>query len=219
MRNSFSMFDGLFDNYPFLNRIAINDYQLFTVFWNVFLALLPLFFYALLKFVRRKTGFAGLSRKIAGIAIFAFWLLFLPNSAYIITDVRHLLNYCPADSLNQVCAANAWMIMVFFAYSSFGWVCFYYSLKTMSEFVHEIFAKLRADIFAAMVIPAVSLGVLVGLLNRFNSWDVFVFPFWLARVFASYFLNQNYLIDWLVFTAFLYLLYFAGDAVFKKIKI
>ncbi|MFA6306909.1 MAG: DUF1361 domain-containing protein [Patescibacteria group bacterium] len=215
---SFLSLDNFYNHYPALNNIAINDYQLVTVIWNIFLVLLPLAFYIFLKSYWRRTGLRKFYQKIAAVILFIFWLLFFPNTAYIITDIRHLLNYCPLDSPDRVCADNAWMIMVFFIYSGFGWVSFYYLLKLMSDLAHEIFKKLRPSFFAALIIPITSLGVLLGLLNRFNSWDVFLYPFWLWRVFLVYLLNINYFIDWLIFTLGLYLLYFAGGYLFKKIN-
>lgn len=218
IHKSFLSLDNFYDHYPVLNNLAINHYQLITVIWNIFLALLPLTFYMFLKSYWRHTGLMKFKQKTAAVVLFIFWLLFFPNTAYIITDIRHLLNYCPFDSPNKVCAANGWMIIVFFTYSSFGWVSFYYLLKLMSNLANEIFSGLRPYFFAALVIPLTSLGVLLGLLNRFNSWDVFLYPLWFLRVLAVYFLDINYFIDWLIFTFFLYLLYFAGDVIFKKIN-
>ena len=215
---SFLSLDNFYDYYPALSRFAINQFQLFTAVWNIFLALLPLVFYMLLKAYWRRTGLMKISQKAVAAVLFIFWLIFFPNTAYIITDIRHLLNYCPLDSLNKVCSANAWMIIVFFTYSSFGWVSFYYLLKLMSDLANEIFKRLRPSFFVALIIPITSLGVLLGLLNRFNSWDVFLYPFWLSQVFLVYLLDINYFIDWLIFTLFLYLLYFVGDVIFRKVK-
>lgn len=215
---SFLSLDNFYDHYPALDSLAVNHYQLITAAWNILLALLPLAFYMFLKSYWRRTGLIKFNQKTAAAALFIFWLLFFPNTAYIITDIRHLLNYCPFDSPDKVCVANAWMIIVFFTYSSFGWVSFYYLLKLMSNLVNEIFSSLRPDFFAVLVIPLSSLGVLLGLLNRFNSWDVFLFPVWLSQAFLVYFSDINYFIDWLIFTFFLYLLYFAGEVIFKKVK-
>jgi len=216
--NSFFSLDYFYDYYPVLNNIAINHYQLVTVVWNIFLALLPLAFYVLLRLYWRRTGFDKFSQKAIAVVLFILWLLFFPNTAYIITDVRHLLNYCPLDSLNKVCVDNAWMIIIFFTYSSFGWISFYYLLKLMSNLTSEIFNKLQPRLFASIIIPIASLGVLLGLLNRFNSWDVFLFPLWFLQVFLIYFSDINYFINWFIFTVFLYLLYFAGDVIFREIN-
>jgi len=216
---SFFSLDNFYNHCPALSNIAINQYQLVTVVWNIFLALLPLAFYLLLRSYWRRTGLIKIRQKAGAAALFIFWLLLFPNTAYIITDIRHLLNYCPPDSPDKVCAANAWMIIIFFTYSSFGWVAFYYLLKLMSDLFSEIFSKLRPYFFAGLIIPITSLGVLLGLLNRFNSWDVFLFPLWLSQVLLVYFSDIDYFINWLIFTLFLYLLYFVGDVIFRKVKI
>ena len=218
IHKSFLSLDNFYAHYPALASIAINHYQLVTVVWNIFLALLPLAIFMFLKSSWRRTGLAKFNQKLAAVVLFFFWLVLFPNSAYIITDIRHLLNYCPLDSPDKVCSANAWMIIVFFTYASFGWVAFYYNLKLMSNLAHEIFKGLRPGFFAALIIPVTSLGVLLGLLNRFNSWDVFLFPLWLTQVFLVYFLDINYFINWLIFTLGLGLLYFAGDCLFRQVK-
>jgi uncharacterized membrane protein len=218
INNSFLSLDNFYNYYPALSNITINNYQVVTVIWNIFLVFLPLVFYLYLKSYWHRTGLIKFNQKAAAVVLFLFWLLFFPNTAYIITDVRHLLDYCPLNSPDRVCVDNAWMIIIFFAYSSFGWVSFYYLLKLMSDLVNEVFKKLRPNFFAALIIPITSLGVLLGLLNRFNSWDIFLSPVWLLKVVSVYFLNINYFIDWFVFTIFLYLLYFSGDYLFRKIK-
>ena len=124
IHQSFLSLDNLYNHYPALASLAINQYQLITVVWNIFLALLPLAFYMFLKSYWRRTGLIKFKQKTVAAALFIFWLLFFPNTAYIITDIRHLLNYCPFDSPNKVCADNAWMIIFFFTYASFGWVSF-----------------------------------------------------------------------------------------------
>lgn len=215
---SFLSLDNFYNHYPALADLAVNRYQLITVIWNIFLVLLSWAFYLLLQSRWRRTGLRKFSQKAAAAVLFIGWLLFFPNAAYVITDIRHLLNYCPLDSPNKVCADNAWMIIFFFTYSSFGWVAFYYLLKLMSELFNEIFKRLSPNFFVALVIPLSSFGVLIGLLNRFNSWDIFLFPLRLLRALAVYFSDINYFIDWLVFTLGLYWLYFAGEVIFKKVK-
>jgi len=216
---SFLNFDNFYNYYPALSSITINDYQLITVIWNIFLALLPLVFYLYLRAYWHKTSLVKIKQKILAVVLFIIWLLLFPNTAYIITDIRHLLNYCPIDSLNEVCSDGVWMIPIFFTYSIFGWVSFYYILKLMSDLINKIFKSLRTYLPAVLIIPLTSLGVLLGLLNRFNSWDIFLYPAWLLKVSLVYFSDINYFLNWLVFTAFLYLLYFVGDHIFREINL
>ncbi|MDP2709061.1 MAG: DUF1361 domain-containing protein [bacterium] len=219
IQDSIFSLDILYHSYPFLSGLAVNDLQFLTMVWNVFLVAVALAFYVLLKKYWRAGGTLNFFEKLTVIFLFVFWLLFFPNAAYIITDVRHLFNYCPPGSPYEVCADNAWMIIFFFSYSVLGWVSFYYLLKLMSELVSERFNKIKPYFFAALIIPLTSLGVLLGLLNRFNSWDALFSPAALFLTLKFYATDINYIINWLVFTGFLYLLYFAGDVIFKKIKI
>jgi uncharacterized membrane protein len=218
IHNSFFSLDNIYSRYYWLSYASINHYQLLTIAWNIILVLVPLWIFFLLRKYWHKTGFRLSREKFIGIILFIFWLLFFPNSAYIMTDVRHLLNYCPVDSPFKVCSENAWMIIFFFTYSSLGWVSFYYLLKLMADLIKEIKNDFWSDIFIALVIPLTSLGVLLGLLNRFNSLDALFYPWQLFSAFSIYFLNLDYFFNWLVFTCFLYILYLGANLIFRKIK-
>lgn len=217
IHNSIFSLDRIYFRYRWLSDVSINDYRLFTIFWNLVLVLMPLMFFFLLKKYVSETKLSGLGQKIAAAVLFIMWLLFFPNTAYIMTDVRHLINYCPVDSPFQVCMENAWMIMFFFVYSSLGWASFYYLLKKMAELAGGIYNKFFARLFIALAIPLTSLGVLLGLLNRFNSLDAILFPGQFIQALELYFFDINYFLNWLIFTVFLYLLYFMGDVIFRKI--
>lgn len=217
--NSILSLDRLYDYYPALDNFSINRYQITTVFWNIFLLALPLAAWLMLRKLWRQSSLVSPGQKIAAGALFLFWLLFFPNTAYIITDIRHLLNYCPPDSPERVCKENAWMIMFFFTYASLGWLSFYYYLSSMADLLKAMIAGFKRRLFIIGIIPLAALGVLLGLLNRFNSWDILFYPSELGRSLILYFTQADYAIDWAVFSVFLYLLFFLGDAIFRKIKI
>src|SRR3989344_5936187 len=119
---SFFSLDNFFPQYKALSGLDINGYHLLTVLWNIILASIPLIIFFVAKKYWRKTKLARLYEKIIFLFLLLFWLLFLPNAAYIMSDIRHLINYCPIYSPYRVCVDNAWMIMFFFAYSTLGWV-------------------------------------------------------------------------------------------------
>lgn len=210
--------DKIYYYSDWLDRLAVNRYQLLTVVWNLFLIFVPFALFWGLKKYWRRTGLKSFPQKITAVFLFLLWLLFFPNAAYVMSDVRHLMDYCPADSANRVCAANAWMIMFFFAYSAFGWLSFYYLLKLMAGLIGEMSRRLYANLFVVLIMPLTALGVLLGLLNRFNSLDALFYPKELISAAGAYFLNPVFFKDWLIFTVFLALLYWLGEAVFKKIK-
>jgi len=194
--------------------LFINEYPVFGIVWNIFLLLVPLLIFKVLFRYYNLTKIAKNSQKIIFSFWFLLWLLFVPNSAYIMTDVRHLMNYCPY-SFYRVCVKNAWMIMVFFTYALIGWVFFVYLLRQMKNLLVLIFNKNVANGFVVGIIPLMSLGVLLGLVDRWNSWEVFYYPELILKDALLYATDWNRFIDFAVFTAFFYLLYFLGAYLFK----
>lgn len=197
----------------------VNGYPFLMVAWDIFLALVPFFFFLLFRDYWEKTKFKKSGQKILAGLIFSLWFIFLPNSTYVIVVVRHLLGYCPIDSPNNVCVADAWQIMFFFAYSIFGWVIFTILLKKMQRLLAEIFSRRAALISVFIIIPLVSFGVLLGLTERFNSWDIFFDPLAILQNLLRYMADWEYFRNFLVFTAGYYFLYFFGVYLFgEKIR-
>ncbi len=217
MKNNFFFNTDEFflDNYC-LSKLVVNDYPILMVAWNLFLFLIPFFLFLLLKKLYLKSGFKKIYEKVTGLLLFFIWLLFVPNVPYVITDVRHLLNYCPIDSYLNVCTQNAWMIMFFFVYSIFGWIFFVLFLNQMKNLILKIFSKKISQLFIIIVIPSISLGVLLGLLNRFNSWYFFQNPLLIFRSMLMYITDINYFINFVGFTIGLYILYFIGNFLFRR---
>ncbi len=199
-------------------NVYINEYPVFMVFWNLFLVIIPFLLFFYLKDYKKKTKFKKKGQKYFGILVFLLWLIFIPNTAYIITDMRHISYYCPFGSYLKICVNNAWMIMFFFIYAIIGWISFVYLLREMKEFIGNIYNKIYSNIFIGLMIPLVSLGVLLGLLNRWNSWDLFIYPIDIIRSSLIYFSDFYYFRNWLIFTIGFYILYFIGTKIFKGIK-
>jgi uncharacterized membrane protein len=208
-------------NYIFYNEwasvLAVNQYPLLIIIWNLLLLLIPFIIVRALSSYYFKKGqdsnvFSWLVLGAGGLV----WLLFIPNSAYIITGVRHLMGYCPLGSFRDVCVDNAWMIMFFFIYAASGWIFFVLLMNQMRDFLIKISNKKIAGIFVYATIPAIALGVLLGLINRFNSWEIFFEPLIIFKVMLIYVTNLTYFINWLAFTLGLYILYIAGNILFKK---
>jgi uncharacterized membrane protein len=195
---------------------SINGYPFLMMVWNVLLAMAPFGFFLLLSGYWKKTRFKKIGQKLSAVFLFAGWLVLLPNAAYLITDVRHLINFCPAYSSADVCVSGAWEIMFFFIYSVLGWILFVILLKQMKSLLSKIFNRRTALIMILALVPLISLGVLLGLNERFNSWDVFYQPLPILRNLLKYFFVWEYFRNFAVFTAGFYLLYFLGDFLFKK---
>ncbi len=211
--------EAIYKNNLFLNSFSVNDFHVLTIFWNLFLAFMPLIFLLLLREQYEKTGFKKISQKFKVIFIGTIAFLFLPNAPYVITDVRHLLGYCPADSINQICLNNAWMVTFFFLYSFLGWLAYYYTMEEFFKLVKKLTREKIAKIYLFSIMPILSLGVLLGLFNRWNSWDIFIYPLEVIKSVLFYFTDLALFLNWLIFTLFLYLLYFIGKFLFVDIDL
>lgn len=209
--------EAIYQNCPFLNKVGINDFQILTAVWNLFLAVFPLLLILFLRENYEHTGFKRIIHKIQAIIIGGIAFLFLPNAPYVIMDVRHLLDYCPADSINQICLNNAWMVAFFFSFSFIGWLVFSYILRELFELMKRVFDGEIAKIFIFTVIPVIALGVLLGLFNRWNSWDIFISPLKIINNVCLYFTDFIFIANWVFFSLFFYLLYFIGEFLFKRI--
>jgi len=128
--------------------------------WNLGLAWLPLVF-ALLLYIafRRRHTIAEL------LALGAAWLVFLPNAPYVLTDFVHLGHrHRLVDS----------MILASFAFTALG-------LGFASLLLVQIVVTRKAGAPAGWLVALsalflASIGVYLGRVHRFNSWDVITRP-------------------------------------------
>ena len=171
-------------------------------------------FFGIAKYWQRTSG-QSLINKIVLAIMAMFWLLFLPNAAYVIVDVRHLNGFCPVSRFNN-CVYGSWMIMLFFTYAFLGWTAYVYNIKLMRDFLALIIGKFKADIFEISIIPLISLGVLLGLIQRWNSWDIFTAPGAVLSDALIYFYHWPFVKNLLVYSFFFYVLYYGGSLMFRR---
>lgn len=192
--------------HDFLN-LTINGYHLGDVFWNLTLVLLTYYLFFASQYVIKKSKKTW--RALLFWPIFTVWYLFLPNTLYLVTDVRHLLDYCPRNSYLDVCLHGAWMIFFFFIYALIGWLTFYHLMEKMFELLETNYGKIIAKIFRHFSLIIMPLAVLLGLLNRLNSWQIFTAPSVVAHNILAYFTQWRYLQQWLSIVLIVYLMYYA----------
>ncbi|MBU0705803.1 DUF1361 domain-containing protein [Patescibacteria group bacterium] len=190
--------------------MEINDYPLILVFWNIFLAFLPcwaVYFLATHSKLRKNRVIFAL--------IFLFWLAMLPNTAYLFLMVRHLVDYCADYDVYRVCRNGSWVVLFFFTYGLIGLPTFYYALSKMTDIVAQKWGKQAKKLFPLTVIPLTSVGLMFGLYERFNSWDILKKPLSLLGAVTDYFNIPFLTTDFLVFTFTLYLIYYVTDFFWK----
>jgi uncharacterized membrane protein len=133
-------------------------------FGNLILAWIPLIFSWLLCWQLDRPK----RRRWLVVALFAGWLLFFPNAAYIVTDMVHLKSHDPIPR---------WFDYILItAYAWTGLFLAYVSLTLLHHRVRATFGRTAGWGFVALMLGLGSFGIYVGRFFRWNSWDVFTRP-------------------------------------------
>lgn len=143
--------------------------------WNLFLAYIPYFITGVLA--RRPSL---VSKRSWFVPIFIVWLLFVPNSFYIITDLFHL-----GDRYNDR-QAPQWFDLAMIL--SFVWNGLLLGVLSVRQMEHILFPELslqRELLFLYPIMWLNALGIYTGRYLRYNSWDVITNPFDLLEDIAG----------------------------------
>ncbi len=130
--------------------------------WNLFLAAVP---YGISSLLARKP----ITRHWRTLLLFAAWLLFIPNSFYIITDLFHL-------KLRE--ESSRWFdLTLIFSFAWNGLLLGILSVRQMEKLAVTNLRIRHSFYFLFPVMWLIALGVYIGRFLRFNSWDVITNPF------------------------------------------
>ncbi|MEP7373500.1 MAG: DUF1361 domain-containing protein [Chitinophagaceae bacterium] len=150
-------------------RIIVTGYPtyLFLV-WNLFLAFVP---YAITQWLWTNSWVAENKLKLA--ALLLCWLLFIPNSFYIITDLFHL---------DEFGSAPKWFdLLLIFSFAWNGLLLGIISVRKI-EMVLSIITGRSFSLFIVFVVMWLNaFGIYIGRYLRFNSWDIVMQPFSLFK--------------------------------------
>jgi uncharacterized membrane protein len=141
--------------------------------WNLFLAITPIVFIYLAKKLHDSFGFNTISKKVSIVGLMTLWLLFFPNSPYIITDLMHL-SHLPKHLL--------WFDSVgIFLTALTGLVVGLYSMLNFQVLAKKIFGHLVSWFLVICSAFLSGFGLYLGRFARFNSWDLFTNPTYLVK--------------------------------------
>lgn len=150
-------------------RVVCTGELLFVwLLWNLFLAYVP---YAVTRALIRRPQWIE-SRWRFGL-LFLVWLLFLPNSFYILTDLFHLDYRAPVPLWFDLA------LLLSFAWN--GLLLGVLSLRQMERILGLFWPRLPVALLAPFLLFLSALGVYLGRYGRYNSWDLFTDPFPLLR--------------------------------------
>jgi len=166
--------------------------------WNLFLAFVPYFFSSWIEKNIHKP-------KLILLAAVLSWLVFIPNTFYILTDLFHL------DRNNEMPLWYDLALILSFAWN--GLFLGILSVRQMERVFEKYFRKKSGILFILPVMTLNGLGVFVGRYLRFNSWDIFADPFQLMREMLYLFIHPiRNRFDWsmiVCYTVLLSVMYFS----------
>lgn len=148
--------------------------------WNSFLALIPVALgYAVSLFsplVNKRRHFV----MYIAIAVLALcWMAFLPNTCYLLTEWRHFLAMLNDTDLQAQRLSGHdpnsmfWLLLYtlfFLGYSLFGMLTFTLAIRPVDRLMRG-YTK-HQWLIGIPFFLLISLGVYLGLVHRFNSWDI-----------------------------------------------
>lgn len=160
------LLSGLCFAFSIFRYVYTTDTRVFFFFlnWNLFLAFMPWFISTILTIypVLQKTA------PRLTLSIFS-WLLFFPNSFYILTDLFHL---------QMETSMPKWFdLLLILSYAWVGLMFGFISLWNIEKTIGQKIKKNFMPIVSLSLLFLGSFGVYLGRFLRWNSWDIIREPF------------------------------------------
>lgn len=172
-------------------RVAATGYLTYVfLLWNLFLAFIP---YAISHWLSLNIRVIENKWKL-GLSL-AAWLLFIPNTFYILTDLFHLTHIDSAPKWFDL------LLLLSFAWNGllFGVV----SVRKIELIVHIVSGRWFSFFFVFAVMWLNALGIYIGRFLRYNSWDIVTNPFALfSDMFAILFFPFDNKMEWVMISCY-----------------
>lgn len=134
-----------------------------SLIWNLFLAWLP---YMVSTWLQKRNLVYTNPLKFVMVAF--VWLLFIPNSFYIMTDLFHLGEH------NNV--PNWFDLALIISFAWDGLLLGILSVRQMEKMMQQFLPGIRELFFIYPIMWLNALGIYIGRYPRFNSWDIVTNP-------------------------------------------
>jgi uncharacterized membrane protein len=163
-RNKIILLVSLYCLFLLLLRAKImHSFYLFFLIWNLILAVIP---YLISSYILTLENIEN--KKTVLFLILFVWLLFLPNSFYIITDLVHIVN-----SKKQ----TFWFDLVLISsYSIVGFILGLLSLLDFERIITRVFSQKTVSFVIPIICLLSGFGIYLGRILRFNSWEIISNP-------------------------------------------
>jgi uncharacterized membrane protein len=167
--------------------VYTGHYAYLFLVWNLILAWLPFLFALVVVAFRRSQLLLGMFGLL--------WLLFFPNTTYLVTDLIHLRHY---DFI------PIWYdAIMLFAFALTGLMLGLLSLYFVHAVVQSHFGLVLGWLFVLITAVLGGVGVYIGRFMRWNSWDVFTNPATLLNDLTFNLLHPDLLLKAMVTTGML----------------
>jgi uncharacterized membrane protein len=143
-----------------------HSFEFLFLSWNLFLAFIPWFISSII-ILKKLQG-----KKFLLVIMILSWVIFFPNSPYILTDLFHL---------GMSSKAPLWydlILILSFAWAGllFGFV----SLMDIEKVLESYVGKGRTTFISIGFLFLSGFGIYIGRYLRWNSWDIILSPFALS---------------------------------------
>ncbi len=153
---------------------------------------------------------------IPHLAIFFFWLLFLPNTLYLETDIQHLpVQLLKSDSLIE----QLLLLLQFSTLAALGVMTYVYSLEPFAVIFKRLkFPEMKKEVLFILLNYIVSFGVILGKVQRTHSWYIFTDPMRVYHDILRTVTNMELLTWVFVFGSIVNIIFFLFKDYFSPIR-
>jgi uncharacterized membrane protein len=182
-----------------LRVVLFGKFSFVYILWNIILAFIPFLISSILLYFSNKNKLNKTLFIIGGI----FWLIFIPNAPYIITDLIHIgvVRSVPVLYDSILLFTSAWV----------GLLLGMNSIFHMEKILLSKYSKKITSATIIIVMFLISIGMYLGRFFRFNSWDIFTNPSSFIIKIINNLSYSDYHIDALIyiflFFSFIYVSY------------
>ena len=159
--------------------IYSHNFSFLYFIWNLFLSWVPLLVSVILVYILKYKLWSSWPALILSFV----WLIFIPNSFYMISDFIHLMEV-PTDYLLYF--AIAFMAIIYSA-SINGYI----SLYLIHRELKKRLSSKTAWLLVALISLISSYAIYIGRVLRWNSWDILTNPGGVIFDVSDNFLNFN----------------------------
>jgi uncharacterized membrane protein len=189
--------------------VATGYFTYLFLLWNLFLAFVP---YAISEWLyHRIPVMENLGKRLI---VLCGWLLFIPNSFYIVTDLFHL---------EQFDSAPKWFdLLLLFSFAWNGLLFGILSIRRIETIITTLYGNRYSILFLVVVMWLNAFGIYLGRYLRFNSWDIIGRPFSLfEEILEVIFHPVRNRMEWgmiTIWAAFMALFYITIKAMSHQVK-